>query len=442
MARSESSMKLLIIPCYDRRAGPTEPCGLQPSITLAVSEVVITKWLLPTMGSIVSWVQLPQKRVPPSRPRLLMRKSVQKFRVFVSSSDDVQREREALRNVVDELNVTHGEDRGVMLELVRWETHAYPGVGRPPAMIYHQVGRYDIFVGIMWWRFGTTSGIAGSATEEDFRRAYHAWEHGGSVHILFYFCGEGYRPRNSEEAAQLAQVVAFHEELEAKGVRAWTYPSADRFADVVRPHLARVMVDLWDCSGAGAAEEQHLSAADAWEKGGSTATEGEHLLDGSTQSHWGRHKDLEICPTDTPNQMIDKAIALRQLGRLPDAVAAFAHYRDRFSSVDGGAAAYVEVALAFTLALRELGVRGGVYIYMVAERSAARAAEMAVGDVIVEYNGRSICGTQDITAELALTRPGSYVRVSCVRYDRSQGRFSRISSDVRGGPLGAGLRPI
>ena len=52
---------------------------------------------------------------------------VQLLRIVVASPGDVQAEREALAAVVEELNRGLCQERSLRLELVRWETDAYPG---------------------------------------------------------------------------------------------------------------------------------------------------------------------------------------------------------------------------------------------------------------------------------------------------------------------------
>jgi hypothetical protein len=44
-------------------------------------------------------------------------------------------------------------------------------MGRPEQLILDQIGQYDLFVGIMWRRFGTPTGVAGSGTEQEFDHA-------------------------------------------------------------------------------------------------------------------------------------------------------------------------------------------------------------------------------------------------------------------------------
>jgi len=146
-----------------------------------------------------------------------------------------------LLGVVNELNITIAAlipDSRVVIELVRWETHASPAIGRPQAIINEQVGPYDIFVGIMWKRFGTPTGVAEGGTEEELRLALRRWQANRQPHIMFYFSSAPSSPPTTEaEVAQLAKVVAFRTEL-SKRALVWPYPDSVRFAEVVRPHLA------------------------------------------------------------------------------------------------------------------------------------------------------------------------------------------------------------
>src|SRR5450759_4663688 len=98
-----------------------------------------------------------------------MSEQVQKIRIFVASPGDVGKEREGLKDVVQELNTTIAPYKGLALELVKWETHATPNMGRAQGVINSQLGEYDIFVGLMWKRFGTPTGKAEYGTEEEFR---------------------------------------------------------------------------------------------------------------------------------------------------------------------------------------------------------------------------------------------------------------------------------
>ena len=170
--------------------------------------------------------------------------SSQTYRVFVASPGDVAAERDALSKLVAELNQTISAvapEKGLTLEIVRWETHAYPAPGRPQAVINDQLHDFDIFVGIMWTRFGTPSGKAQSGTEEEFDLAYTNWREHGRPHLMFYFCQTPVAPPASPaEAEQLVRVINFRQRLSELAL-VWDYGNHSDFADTVRPHLLKVL---------------------------------------------------------------------------------------------------------------------------------------------------------------------------------------------------------
>src|ERR1041385_4193658 len=94
---------------------------------------------------------------------------MQHVRVFISSPGDVPEERDVVSMVVDELRRLFGKVQQVEIEAVRWETHAWPDVGAPQEVINRQIGEYDVFIGVMWKRFGTPTKRADSGTAEEFR---------------------------------------------------------------------------------------------------------------------------------------------------------------------------------------------------------------------------------------------------------------------------------
>jgi len=158
------------------------------------------------------------------------------LRVFVASPGDVSLEREMLCTVVDELNEEIDPPKDWSLEAVRWQTHAAPGAGRPQAVINEQIGGYDVFVGIMWRRFGTPTGVAASGTEEEYQIAYQKWQSNPGLVLMFYFCEAPFYPTTVDELEQMKRVLLFRQDLEGKGL-AWKYGSSDEFAGDIRKHL-------------------------------------------------------------------------------------------------------------------------------------------------------------------------------------------------------------
>jgi len=134
---------------------------------------------------------------------------ITKIRLFLSSPGDVADERQTVHAVVASINRAWGDRLKFTIEVLDWKTHVAPNMGRPQAVINEQIGRYDIFLGIMWKRFGTPTGEAESGTDEEFNIAYGNWKKYKRPRILFYFSQEPYTPKDVDEIAQWGKVLAF-----------------------------------------------------------------------------------------------------------------------------------------------------------------------------------------------------------------------------------------
>lgn len=169
------------------------------------------------------------------------------LKVFLASPNDVVEEREALARLVRDINdvlAFLAPERGLSLELVRYETHAYPDVGQPQEVINRQIPLdYDIFVGVMWRRCGTPTASSPSGTIEEFRRAYDKRSHSHLPRIMFYFCEQLIPIPDATELEQLKEVVKFRDELVKVGLT-WTYPSHAEFTEHVRGGLLRAIRDI------------------------------------------------------------------------------------------------------------------------------------------------------------------------------------------------------
>lgn len=172
-----------------------------------------------------------------------MLEKFQKVRVFIASPRDVVEERRRLSSVIDELNRSVARDKGLVLELLRWETHTTPDMGRPQEVVSRQIGRYDILIGIMWKRFGTHTGLTESGTQEEFNLAYRYWKKTGKPRIMFYFNQATYILRSIEEVEQVRKVLNFRKQLEQHGL-IWEYNGPDDFERTVREHLISVLREL------------------------------------------------------------------------------------------------------------------------------------------------------------------------------------------------------
>ncbi|NUM65635.1 NACHT domain-containing protein [candidate division KSB1 bacterium] len=186
------------------------------------------------------------------------KKSYTKIRLFIASPGDVTPERDRLLKIVQEFNQPNGflDEIGVTLQPLDWRSHVAPLMGRPEAVVLEQlpVESWDIFVGIMWSRFGTATGAVDpqtgfsfdSGTEEEFTLAYHAWQQKQRPEILFYRCMRPIPPRNLN-IDQYQRLEAFFQEFSPEGKHpgfVQEFESTDDFASRVRLDLERLLLKL------------------------------------------------------------------------------------------------------------------------------------------------------------------------------------------------------
>ena len=124
-----------------------------------------------------------------------MSDSLKKLRIFAASPSDVTNERAKLETVVDSLKPM-ADYLGLTLEVIDWRV-VVPDAGRPQQIIFDQLQptSWDIFIGILWHRFGTPPGAKDkegkdylSGTEEEFKTAYELWKQHGKPRMVLYRC--------------------------------------------------------------------------------------------------------------------------------------------------------------------------------------------------------------------------------------------------------------
>jgi len=161
---------------------------------------------------------------------------VNKIKIFLSCPSDVIKEKKSLIRVINELNRTIGNEKNITLELCQWQTHVVPSMGRPQEIINEQMEPYDIYLGIMWKRFGSSTDIYGSGTQEEFERAYKSWKETNHPKIMFYFNKTPYALNNQEEIDQIKHVVEFQYKMRKLGLYR-EYNGQEEFENMIREHF-------------------------------------------------------------------------------------------------------------------------------------------------------------------------------------------------------------
>ena len=177
------------------------------------------------------------------------------LQLFLASPGDVVEEREIVEKVVNEFNITWRREIGKSIEIVRWESHSVPGVGADPQeLINEQIGsEYDIFVGIMWTKFGSPTLRAESGTQEEFKLAKARCDKGSKApRILMYFKNEGI-DLDKLDLEQYQKVSNFQKSMGEEGLFYWSFKQVEEFESYIRIHLSRV-VQGWNSEDGGSSE--------------------------------------------------------------------------------------------------------------------------------------------------------------------------------------------
>jgi len=175
------------------------------------------------------------------------RQQVRVLRIVVASPGDVQAERKALPDVIDEINRGVAADRNLRFELSRWETDTYPSFhadgpqGKIDTIL--RIDDCDLLIGIFWHRFGTPTKDAASGTEHEFRLAHQAWQRTGRPQIMVYFNEKAYSPRSREETDQWSGVFEFKSNFPKEGLW-WPYKGRAQLVSLVRNHLTQYVRNL------------------------------------------------------------------------------------------------------------------------------------------------------------------------------------------------------
>lgn len=162
--------------------------------------------------------------------------------VFLSSPSGLEAERKAVRDVIAQVNADLGTTFRLHFNVVGSDTHAVPGVSSDPQAVINQqaLDMSDVYLGIMWHRYGTATPRAGSGTQEEFDRALGR---SPQPHILFYFKTAPV-PLLGLDPEQLKGVYAFRARMQGLGALYSDFASIAEFKIQLRTHFTSLMARL------------------------------------------------------------------------------------------------------------------------------------------------------------------------------------------------------
>lgn len=111
------------------------------------------------------------------------------IKVFIASPGDLGNERQIARDVAEEYNGNNSELTGYQIEMVGWE-ETIGGIGRPQEIINKDLARCELFVGMLWKRWGTppdTDGKYSSGFEEEYQLSFERYAKEQRPNMLMLF---------------------------------------------------------------------------------------------------------------------------------------------------------------------------------------------------------------------------------------------------------------
>jgi hypothetical protein len=165
---------------------------------------------------------------------------------MIASPSDVPQERRVIRDVIDEWNAIHAEDRKLVLMPLGWETHSSPDMGdRPQAIINRQLLKNaDLLIAVFWTRLGSPTGIAPSGTVEEIEEHLAAGKP-----AMIYFSSAPVR-LDSVDNDQYSALKAFKESCKQRGL-VEEYEDLTQFRAKFSRQLAQTVIRRFTSTPAG-----------------------------------------------------------------------------------------------------------------------------------------------------------------------------------------------
>ncbi len=140
---------------------------------------------------------------------------MREIRIFVSSPNELFKEREMCKKTIDEMNEMLGSYFNVHLKPYLWESDVKTAGMGPALTRTDNPAKYDIYIGMLWREFGTPTGMLDgkgkeyvSGTYQEFVQAYESYVKTGKPEILFL-----QKTQESAETSADPQVARFFSEF-------------------------------------------------------------------------------------------------------------------------------------------------------------------------------------------------------------------------------------
>lgn len=172
-----------------------------------------------------------------------MASQITNYRVFIASPGGLESERRIFKDILVAHNDADAIARNCHFQAVGWEI-TLGGVGRPQEKINEELRQCDLFVLVLWDRWGTPTGAKEgytSGTQEEYKIALECLNDANAPmrEIAVFF--KAVEPRRlSDPGPQLTSVLDFKRSLEQERTLLFeTFDVPEAFGEKLRRHVAK-----------------------------------------------------------------------------------------------------------------------------------------------------------------------------------------------------------
>ena len=156
--------------------------------------------------------------------------------------------------------------KSVNLEVLKWETHSAPGITETYSqnIINNDIGEeYDIFIGMLWQKFGTKTEVANSGTEEEFMKAVDRFKKGEKIQILFYFKTTPPISLDQLNLEELSKINNFKEYLKKNKILYGSFNSLEDLQTNLRLHIPKRIDELVEKNDLEEIDQPQIASKDS-----------------------------------------------------------------------------------------------------------------------------------------------------------------------------------
>ena len=171
----------------------------------------------------------------------VMKKNI--LQVFDASPEDVSEDRNFIYEAAESVNRAISSTIDWRIEVFSWKDTT-PAYSRPQDVINKQIDECDLFIGLLWHRWGQDSGKYSSGFEEEFERVKERNIGTGKPEIWLYFKKVD-EDKLKDPGRQLQKVVEFKQKRStAKDIFFQEYQDSDQWKSIIFEKLTKYVLDL------------------------------------------------------------------------------------------------------------------------------------------------------------------------------------------------------